>query len=139
MTIFFLMIKRKALLLSTFLFLLTAPAFVFSQTGAGRVRTYDVQHYILRSSFDRASKTYFGDATVRVKPLAGNFKSLALDAAGLKFESVSLETGGAALKYAQAGGKITVALDRAYAPNEEVSVRFKYTAQPQKGVYFVDE
>ena len=91
------MTKRYALLLSVFFFLLIAQFDVFAQTSSGRTRTYDVQHYILRSSFDRAKKTYLGDATVRLKPLAGNFRNLVLDAAGLKFDSVTIEPAGAPL------------------------------------------
>jgi len=104
-----------------------------------RARTFDVQHYVIRVRFDRANRTVFGDTTVRVKPLKDNFKTLELDAANLNFQSISLEGEYKNLVYKIDGEKVFVTLDRAYTPNDLVSVRFKYsTVQPKKGVYFVD-
>lgn len=109
-----------------------------SKSGFNRVRTYDVQHYILRVSFDRAGKTVFGDTTVRLKPLKGNFNSVELDAAALKFDSIRLEPANKDLQYKQTGEKIIVTLDKNYAPEDLISLRFRYSAKPNKGVYFVD-
>lgn len=120
-----------------FLSVLFISAFtVFGQDH--RTRTYDVQHYIIRSSFDRSNKTYFGDVTVQLKPLNNNFTSLILDAAGMTFESIKTDPAGVALQYKQNGEKLTVALDKAYSSNDLISVRFKYSSKPRKGVYFVD-
>ena len=85
----------------------------------GRVRTYDVQNYILRVSFDRASKTVFGDTTVQVKPLKNDFKPLELDAANLNFESVKLVSSGKDLVYRAAGEKIYITLDKEYSPEDD--------------------
>lgn len=104
-----------------------------------RAQTYDVQHYTIRVSFDRPAKKIIGDTTVQVKPLKSGFTQLELDAAGLKFESVKLDPAGTDLQYKTTGEKVIVTLDKAYSPNETISVRFKYTATPKKGVYFVDE
>jgi aminopeptidase N len=109
-----------------------------SKSGFNRVRTYDVQHYILRVSFDRAGKTVFGDTTVQLKPLKGNFNQVELDAAAMKFDSVRLEPANKDLQYQQVGEKIIVTLDKIYAPNDLISLRFKYSAKPSKGVYFID-
>ncbi|HSK72988.1 MAG TPA: M1 family aminopeptidase [Pyrinomonadaceae bacterium] len=103
-----------------------------------RERTYDVQHYILRVSFDRKNKIVFGDTTVLLKPLQNNFKTLELDAAGLKFESVRLEAENKDLNYRQANSKIIISLDQSYQEGKQIAVRFKYSAKPLKGVYFVD-
>ncbi len=104
-----------------------------------RPQTYDVQHYTIRVSFDRTAKEVFGDTTVLVKPLKPGFNQLELDAAGLTFESVRLDPSGIDLQHRTAGEKVIVTLDRAYSPVETIAVRFKYTATPKKGVYFVDE
>ncbi|MEJ7846817.1 MAG: M1 family aminopeptidase [Pyrinomonadaceae bacterium] len=104
-----------------------------------RPQTYDVQHYILRVSFDRANKKVLGDTTVRLKPLKKGMNVLELDAAGLAFESISIENGGKILKYRTKGEKVRVTLDKAYSPDDLISLRFKYSATPKKGVYFVDE
>ncbi|MBA2380418.1 MAG: DUF3458 domain-containing protein, partial [Blastocatellia bacterium] len=96
-------------------------------------------HYVLRVSFDHTKRTVFGDTTVRLKPLADNFREAELDAAALKFTSVTLDGSDTPLKYRTASNKVIVTLDRAYTPADEIALRFKYTAQPKKGVYFVNE
>ncbi len=103
-----------------------------------RTSTFDAQNYVIRASFDRAKKQILGDTTVSLKPLAANFREFDLDAVGLVFESVKLEPSGNVLKYVNSDKTVHVMLDRAYGPDETVSVRFKYTATPTKGVYFVD-
>ncbi len=117
-------------------------AFSIAGLGQGRPsfnrsQTFDAQHYIIRVSFDVSKKTVFGDTTVILKPLATNFRSVELDAVDLKFESVKLEPNGTELKYKTVGEKVIVTLDRAYSADETISIRFKYSASPQKGVYFV--
>jgi aminopeptidase N len=104
-----------------------------------RVRTYDIQHYILRTSFNRATKTVLGDTTIQLKPLGEGFKTLELDAVGLKYTSIKLEPSGKNLTYRQNGEKLIIELDKPYSPNDLISVRVKYsTLKPKKGVYFVD-
>jgi len=105
-----------------------------------RPRTYDVQNYVIRVSFDPAAKKVFGDTTVELKPLAAAFREVALDAVGMEFQSVKLDPAGTELKYRSTSDKVLVTLDKAYAPNDTIAIRFKYTTtQPQKGVYFVQE
>lgn len=104
-----------------------------------RSQTYDVQHYVLRVSFDREKKKVLGDTTVRLKPLKAGLSEVELDAAGLQFENVSLEPNGTALKYKTAGEKIVVTLDKSYSPEDLISIRFKYSATPKKGIYFIPE
>ncbi|MGH7783686.1 MAG: M1 family metallopeptidase, partial [Candidatus Binatia bacterium] len=103
-----------------------------------RPRTYDVQNYIIRVSFDRAAKTVFGDTTVELKPLGLGFREVELDAVNMAFDSVKLDPAGTDLKYKTESSKIVVTLDRAYGPDETISVRFKYSARPKKGIYFQD-
>jgi aminopeptidase N len=105
---------------------------------SARRRTYDVQHYIIRTSFDRANKIVFGDTVVQLKPLEENFQTLELDAADMKFESVKLDAGNTDLTYKILGEKILIRLDKAYSPADLISVRLKYSTKPKKGVYFVD-
>ncbi len=128
-------------LFASFLFSL----FVFSalaQTSKivfNRLRTYDVQHYVIRTSFDRANKIVFGDTTVQLKPLIKNFKSIEFDAAGMNFESVRLVPENKNLTYKTISEKINVTLDKIYSPEDSIFIRFKYSTKPKKGVYFVDE
>lgn len=103
-----------------------------------RVQTVDVQHYVIRASFDRAKKTVNGDTTVSFRPNKPGLTVLELDAVDLKFSSVALDPSGIDLKYRAANGKVSVTLDKSYGPDETVAVRFKYSAEPKKGVYFVN-
>ena len=110
-----------------------------SRPDFNRKQTYDVQHYLIKTSFDRASKTVNGDTTVTLKPLAANFSTVEFDQTGLNFKAVTLDGSAAPLKYRTAGEKIIVTLDRPYGPNDTVSIRLVYTAvRPKKGVYFVE-
>jgi aminopeptidase N len=104
-----------------------------------RPTNYDVQHYIIRVRFDRPKKQVFGDTTVRLKPLAGGFTQAELDASDMSFESVTLEGSDTPLKFKVANEKVIVTLDKAYKPENTIGIRFKYTATPKKGVYFVDK
>jgi aminopeptidase N len=120
-------------------------AFVFSiaaqtsQNNFNRIRSFDVQNYIIRTNFDRTNKTVFGDTTVLLKPLKNDFKSFEFDAVNLKFESVKLEISNTELTYKTANNKIFITLDKPYSSSDTISVRLKYSAQPKKGIYFVDE
>lgn len=121
---------------------LFAAVFSFGQPAGlpnfNRSSTFDAQHYTLRVSFDRSAKSVLGDTTVVLKPLAEGFREFELDAVGLAFQSVTLDPGGAELKYTVRADTIRVILDRSYGPMDTISVRFKYSATPKKGVYFVD-
>ncbi len=103
-----------------------------------RTSTYDVQHYVIRASFDRAKKMVFGDTSVSLKPLAAGFREFDLDAEDMVFESVKLEPAGTDVKFAAKAKSVHLTLDRSYGPDEMITVRLKYTSTPKKGVYFVD-
>ncbi len=104
-----------------------------------RFRTFDVQHYKIQIDFDRKDKSISGDTTVTFKPLNKNFKTLELDADGMRFDSISLLPSGQNLSYDVKDEKVIVNLDKSYSPNDKISVNFKYTAKPKKGIYFVKE
>ncbi len=130
---------RISTIIFLFVFFVSANFAQTPQPNRTRTRTYDVRHYIIRVGFDRASKTVLGDTTVQLKPLKDNFKTIELDAANLKFESVVLEPENKKLEYKTSGEKIYINLDKSYSPDELISVRFKYsTTKPKKGVYFID-
>jgi aminopeptidase N len=103
-----------------------------------RPQTYDVQHYTLRVSFDRAAKQVNGDTSVSLKPLRDGLRIVELDAVAISFSSVTLEPSGADVSFKAGGDKIVVTLDKAYGPQDTITLRFRYTAKPSKGVYFVN-
>ncbi len=123
----------------TFLFLnFSLSAQTIKQT-INRVRSFDVQSYTIRTSFNRAEKIVFGDTIVQLKPLKDNFKTFELDAAEMNFESIKLASSNADVPFKTAGEKIILTLDKAYSPNDLISIRFKYsTNKPKKGIYFID-
>ena len=111
-------------------------------TGEKRVRperTYDVQHYVIRTRFDVPNKTVIGETTVVLKPLAAGFSSFELDASGMKIESVTLGDTGTQLKWTQPPDKLSIKLDRAYEPAETIGVRINYSARPERGLYFIPQ
>lgn len=121
-----------------FVLILSSSFLVFAQTKSfNRVRAFDVQHYTIRVSFDRATKTVNGDTTIQLKPLRNNFNTVELDAANMKFETVRLENGGN-LQYRQNGNKLLVTLDKSYSTDDLISLRIGYSCQPKKGVYFIE-
>jgi aminopeptidase N len=103
-----------------------------------RQRTYDVEHYLIKTKFDAKKSTIFGETTITLKPLSNDFKILELDAANLKFSTVKL-VDSKELQHQVLGDKIIVSLDRNYAANEQMSIQFVYSAKPKKGIYFVSE
>lgn len=128
---------RKIIVKSLLLFFIFS--FEISAQNFNRTRTFDVQHYKIQVSFDRDKKQVFGDTTVSLKPLGDNFKSLELDAAGMTFEFVRLANENKDLKYKMSGEKIFIELDKEYKPADLISIRFKYSCRPKKGITFVEE
>jgi aminopeptidase N len=134
---------RRALafaLASLFLACNFAPS-VFSRQDtapASHPRAYDVQHYVIRTSFDVAHKTVIGEVEVTLKPLSAGLKAFELDATNMKIEQVSLASG-ATLASIMRGEKLLITLDRAYEPADSITVRIKYRAHPDRGLYFVTQ
>ena len=133
-------LKRYSFLLAAVLAAaFSVPAFGQSpRPNFNRASDYDVQHYTIRASFDRAKKQVFGDTTVTLKPTKADLDSVTLDAVNLNFTSVKLDGSGTALTYKPSPTSVTVRLDRKYQPSETIAIRFVYTTvNPKKGVYFV--
>lgn len=124
--------------LSAFLFL-SAISAQSPRPDLNRIRTFDVQHYIIKTSFDRKQKIVYGDTTIRFKPLREKFRTIELDSVGLQFTSVKLEPESKDLVSRVTDDKVFITLDREYAPADLITIRLTHTAKPKKGVYFVDE
>ena len=131
--------QRAAVFAAALLFLSIPLGAQATRPDFNRKRTFDVQHYVLRTSFDHAKRTVFGETSIRLTPLEEPIDVVELDAEALKIESVVLEPANTGLQYKNGSGKLIITLDRKYQPNELVIIRVKHTATPKKGVYFVDE
>lgn len=132
-------ISRNALFLAAFLFFTGGLNAQTARPDFNRTSDYDVQHYVLRVSFDRTNKKVIGDTTVRLKPVKDGLRQVTLDSVGIAYSSVTLENGGMPLSHRTQQGRITVDMDRAYSPSETIAIRFQYTATPKKGIYFIPE
>src|SRR5690242_4750516 len=90
------------LLLSFAMALAQAPAAGEAQNAPPyqwpRSHNYDVQHYRIKLSFDWAAKSVTGETTITLKPLAGDFKEVEIDAGEMSIKSVTL-AGGSPLKF----------------------------------------
>lgn len=133
-------VLRHGRLCSAFFLISLCAAVSVGQTAIpdfNRRQAFDVQNYLIRVSFDRSAKKIFGDTTVTLKPVGTRLSQITLDSVGIVYESVTRARDGAKLKYRVARGKVVVDLPRSAAPGEEISVRFRYSAKPSKGVYFI--
>ncbi len=134
----------RNLYLKSLLFILFATSLfqiVSAQTAKqdfNRKRTFDVQHYLIRTSFDHKTKTIFGETIITLKPLKIAFQTVELDAANLNFESVKLDPNGKDLSFKTETEKVIIDLGQQYTPKDSIKIRLKYSAKPQKGVYFVN-
>jgi aminopeptidase N len=100
-------------------------------------RTYDVLHYTIKTRFDVPGKMVAGDETIALKPLASGFKSFELDASNMKIEAVTLFESNTMLQWKQPPDKLAITLDRAYEPSETITLRIRYRATPERGLYFI--
>jgi aminopeptidase N len=135
---FFLIFMKFAKVIFFISFLALSPTSFLAQTKFDRKRTFDVQNYSIKTKFDEKNRTVFGDTMVTLKPLKSAFNLLELDAEDLAFTSVKLADS-KDLTFTTKEDKVFVNLDRDYAADELIAVRFVYSAKPKKGIYFVDE
>lgn len=116
-----------------------APARVVQSNTTERApRTYDIQHYTIRTRFDVPNRTVIGDETVSLKPLADDFSSFALDASDMAITSVTLAENGVQLNWSQPPDKLQISLDKSYGPDDLISVRILYRAKPHGGLFFIN-
>jgi aminopeptidase N len=131
--------KRAAALAAAFLLFVAAAIPQTIRPDFNRTQDFDVQHYVLRTSFDPAKRIVFGDTTVKLKALVTGLSTVELDAEALRIDSVVSESSNSPLAYKVGSGKLIVTLDKKYAPGDDISIRVKHSSTPKKGVYFVDE
>lgn len=135
---------QKRVILKSLLFLFGSfflAQTIFAQSvnqNFNRLRSFDVQHYLIRTTFDRRQRKIYGETTVSLKPLKNNFNKFELDAVDLNFESVILDASESKLKFETRNDKVIVILNKSYSQKDLIKIRLKYSAKPKKGVYFVN-
>jgi len=129
-----LFLLKKSSLQMIFIFLLLV-VFQISATDAWREHDYDVQHYKIEVEFDHYLGKVIGQTTITLKPKKNNFKYFEVDA--FKFKDVEVTTTtGTILESVVSDTTIIIILEKEYQRGEELSVVIKYTALPEKGLYF---
>lgn len=135
----FLLSKSAAALMAALFFATSLSTAQSVRPDFDRPENYDVLHYVLRVSFDPGKRIVNGETTIRFRPLVDNLDRVEFDAVDINFASVKLEIGGTTVPFKTGGGIVMVDLDRKYNRGDEISLVFKHSAKPKKGVYFVDE
>ena len=131
--------KMKKIILILFCFIyVNISLSQWVNDGSERPRSYDLQHILIKSSFDEPNKTIFGECTITMQPLDNNFKEFELDAIAMDIDYVKLSSG-KDLKYESIYNNrvLKIVLDREYEKTETVIFTVKYSAQPKSGMYFV--
>lgn len=102
---------------------------------------FDAIHYHLNLAFppeSTANPRFAGEVLLTFRPLQADFRTLALDSAGLDIESVRLLPFEDRLTFQLSEDQLQITLDRGYQPSEliTISIRYRWATQPNKGVYF---
>jgi aminopeptidase N len=109
-----------------------------------RSHTTDLQHVEMHISFDEPAKKMMGTIlqTVAILPQKDPVKEIVFDAVNLNILKVWLEDRSGkktALQFStQDSAKLHITLDRIHPFNEPFTVGIRYTAQPKKGMWFIE-
>jgi aminopeptidase N len=100
-------------------------------------RPADVRHMDIGVTLDFARKRVTGHVTHYFTALFDDLRAIALDAAELNIEAITLAGEDHTLDWWTEGEKLHIQLDRAYQHGEEFALRVRYWAQPRTGLVFV--
>ena len=130
---------RKYFVFVLFLFIsFTVSIAQWINDGYGRPRTYDVQHILIKVSFDEKEKTVFGECTTTLQPLNDNFREFELDAIAMKIDYVK-DSKGKELKFEKIYNDkgLRIYLEKPLSKKDRITFTIKYSYQPKSGLYFV--
>lgn len=105
-----------------------------------REKVIDINHYKANLNFDFNKRKVHGEATVVFSPLA-KIDSFSLDAYRLEIKEVNLIENGAnkPLKFTLNEETVEIYLGRICLPKENLTVTILYSAQPNAGMYFLED
>ncbi|HEY7849414.1 MAG TPA: M1 family aminopeptidase [Ktedonobacterales bacterium] len=117
----------------------TAPSFALpgDRPRYAPDRPVDVRHVDIAVTLDFERKQVRGVVTHSFAALFDAVRVVALDAAELHIEQVTLADGATPLEWWSEGEKLHIQLDRVYGFGEQFGVRVAYWAQPRTGLVFV--
>ena len=103
-----------------------------------RVRTYDLQHQVVRVRFDWDRHAVVGSTTLRIAALAEPLASIEIDAVGMTIERVR-GAGNRVLRHDYDGRTLTVHLPARLSSGARTTFTVDYeTVRPKRGAYFID-
>ena len=115
--------------------LFTGPA---HETPTSR---FDQEHLRLALRFDLGARRVFGDARLRIHPPDAVTDSLLLFAAGLEIDSVLIGAAASAMVNTPfrtgEADTLVIPLDSLFVPGAPFEVRLFYSAQPRRGLFFI--
>jgi len=97
-------------------------------------REVDILHLTLEVTPDFKRRTISGEATWTFKPIAKPLQELRLDAVDLAIASVTATEKIQA--YQSTDEQLVITFEKTIPPDKETRVMIKYSAEPQKGLYF---
>ncbi|HLF72132.1 MAG TPA: M1 family aminopeptidase [Dehalococcoidia bacterium] len=101
-----------------------------------RDRSVDITHVRLDIALDLDAKRISGSVAHSFEALNDDLTALELDAIELEILDVRLADG-PALKYAYAGGRVRIGLERPLAAGEKATVIVNFAGSPRRGLYFI--
>lgn len=105
-----------------------------------RERVIDIIHYKANLNFDFHKKEVRGKATIVFSPLV-KIDSFSLDAYRMEIKGINIIENDAAqpLKFTLNKETVEIGLDRLYSPKDTLTVTILYSAQPNAGMYFLED
>ncbi len=128
------------------IFILCSSNFFYAQNLAkgkyhrNRERVIDIIHYKANLNFDFNKREVRGEATVVFSPLV-KINSFPLDAYRMEIKEVNFIENGATkpLKFTLNEETVEIDLGRLFLPKDTLTVTILYSAQPNAGMYFLED
>ena len=115
--------------------LLPQPIKLVAGRKYARDRRIDILHLKLDVTPDFAKRTVAGTTTMTFKPIALPLAELELDAVGLAIFEVNAR-GATVAEYEVTNEKLIVTFASPIAPDAEITLTVRHSAQPENGLYF---
>lgn len=126
--------------------LICAPGFSHAQAlldgryHRDRERTIDITHYKADLTFDFRKREVRGEATVVFSPLV-KLDAFSLDAFRIEINKVELVENATTkpLAFTLSEESVAIGLGRTCSPGESLTVKVRYSARPNAGMYFAED
>lgn len=100
-----------------------------------RIRTYDLEHVLLKLRLDEQLQSVAGTSTLSLRPLRPGLETVEVDSVELCIASVTLPDG-EELPFELDGEKLRIHLLQPADPEDLITLTIAYDGKPRKGLYF---